>query len=155
MNAQKKASGGLSVVMGIFMILFGICLGAAGSYYAFQSWQLTSNGLEVDAVVVDLDQSPSDRTAAPIYEYTVDGETYRFRSKTKSYPHPLMGDHQTLLYDPNNPKHASENTFSELWFLPMIICPSSALLIIAAVVVMVVGRFFGNASRPRQTGFNV
>ena len=157
--ATKKQSGCSNIAMGIFMILGGIIMGIAGLYFAFQSWQLVSNGSKVDAVVVDLEYSPKPssggRPAAPIYEYTVDGQTYTFRSKTKSNPHPLIGDHQTLLYDPKNPANASEDTFMDLWLLPAIACPASVLLIFAAVIVMAFGRFFGISRKPPKSGFSI
>jgi hypothetical protein len=157
MTAGNKKKG-FHFVMGIFMLLIGICIGLAGAYYAFQSWQLVAHGGQVDAVVVDLVYSPkpgSGRTAAPIYEYTVEGRIYRSRSTTKSYPHLLIGDRQTLLYDPKDPAQARENNFTSLWLLPSIIGAGSVLLILAAVVVIAVGKFFGISRKERESGFSI
>ena len=146
MATVKRENGFFNIGAAILMILAGVFMGLAGGYFLFQSLQLSTRGLQVDAVVVDLVQSPNDRTAAPIYEYTVDGETYHFRSKTKSYPHLLIGDHQTLVYDPNNPARATENTFSDLWLLPSITCIASPLLLLGAVIVVVAGKLLKNVS---------
>ncbi len=146
MATVKRENGFFNIGAAILMILAGIFMGLVGGYFLFQSYQLSTRGLQVNAVVVDLVQSPSDRTAAPIYEYTVDGESYRFRSKTKSYPHLLIGDHQTLIYDPKNPARATENTFSDLWLLPSITCIASPLLLLGAVIVVVAGKLLKNVS---------
>jgi hypothetical protein len=150
MATNKKTMKGFNIVSGLSMILFGICSGLVGIYFAFQSWQLVSHGVQVDAVVVDLIHSSKGHTAAPVYEYTIDGETYQYRSKTKTNPYPSIGDHRTLVVDPKNPARASENDFTGLWLLPIIACPVSIVMIVAAALVMIVG----NLSRKMDISFS-
>ena len=143
---SKKKNGLFNIGAAVLMIPAGIFMGLVAGYFLVQSLILTTRGVEVDAVVVDLVQSPSDRTAAPIYEYKVNGETYQFRSKTKSYPHLLIGGHQPLLYDPNNPARATENTFNDLWFLPLVSCGASILLLLASAIIVVIRSLRQNVS---------
>ena len=140
--------GCINIVMGVLMILFGIGAGLTGAYFSYRSWQLTSNGIKVDAVVSDMKFGSSDgggRPAAPIFEYTVNGQVYHMTSGNESYP-PLykIGDHETLLVDPQNPGSASENNFIGLWLLPVIICPTSIVSIFAAILVMAASRLRRN-----------
>ena len=107
----------------IWIILLGF-----GLYYGFNSFRLTTSGVEVDAVIVDLDASNSDgsTTYSPIYEYTYAGETYRYNSVNSTNIITYhIGDRTTLLVDPSNPNNARENSFWELWLLPAIMLPVS------------------------------
>ncbi|MFN8433974.1 MAG: DUF3592 domain-containing protein [Anaerolineales bacterium] len=107
----------------IWIILFGI-----GLFYSFNSFRLVTSGVEVDAVIVDMDASNSDGTTtySPIYEYTYEGETYRYNSVNSSnivtYD---IGDHSTLLVDPSNPNNARQKSFWELWLMPAIMLPAA------------------------------
>ena len=107
----------------VWIILFGV-----GLYYSFNSYRLVTTGAEVDAIIVDMDASNSDgvTTYSPIYEYTYQGETYRYNSVNSSnivtYD---IGDHTTLLVDPSNPNNARQKSFWELWLLPAIMLPIS------------------------------
>jgi hypothetical protein len=133
MNTSQSKSVGcfsrgcLSIVLHSIwiLLLFG------GLYYAFNSWQLTSNGVEVDAVVVDSGiQSDTEGTSySPIYEYTYEGQTYQYDSpgSSSTLTHKI-GDHATLLIDPSKPDRARENSFAPLWMLPSILIPLSLCL---------------------------
>lgn len=108
--------------------LIWICLAAIGLYYAYVSWQFISNGVKVDAIVVEMDtHSDSDGTSySPIFEYAYEGKTYRYNSVNSSNPPThRVGDHTVLLVNPENPEKARENSFWELWLLPAIMLPVS------------------------------
>ncbi len=146
---QSKSLGCLlrgCVVIPLHLTWIGLLI--AGLYYAFNSWKLVSNGVEVDAVVVDtgISSDTEGTTYSPIYEYTYEGETYRYDSPVASsnLKHKL-GDHVTLLVDPSNPGRARENAFGELWLVPSILMPSSLCL---GVVMIFVGALVSRYARP-------
>ena len=145
-----RGSSCMSIAMGVLMILFGIGAGLFSAYAFYRSWQLISNGSKVDALVSDMEFGSSDgggRPAAPVFEYTINGQVYHMTSGNESYPPRYkIGDHETLLVDPQNPENARENNFLALWLLPMIMCPTSIVSIGAAILVMAVSRLKGRNS---------
>ena len=145
-----RGSSCMSIVMGVLMILFGIGAGLFSAYAFYRSWQLTSNGSKVEAVVSDMEFGSSDgggRPAAPVFEYTINGQVYHMTSGNESYPPRYkIGDHETILVDPQNPKNARENNFLALWLLPILMCPASIVSIGGAVLVMAVTRLKGKNS---------
>lgn len=115
----------------LFLVLHPIWIGLliAGLYVAFNSGRLVVSGVEVDAVMVDTDfhnGSDGRTTLSPIFEYTYEGQTYRYNSINASSELPYkLGDHVTLLIDPHDPEYARVKSFDELWFLPTIFLPVS------------------------------
>lgn len=128
----------------VWIILFGF-----GLYYGFNSFRLATSGVEVDAVIVDMDASNSDGTTtySPIYEYTYEGETYRYNSVNSSnivtYD---IGDHTTLLVDPSNPNNARQKSFWELWLLPAIMLPISLGMGLIMIFVQVLAARHGRVT---------
>ncbi len=142
---RRRGNSCMGVVMGVLMILFGLGAGIFAAYDSYRSWGLVSNGDKVDAVVSDMKLGLSDdnsgRPAAPIFEYTVNGQTYQITSGTESYPPKYkIGDHETLLVDPQNPENARENNFIGLWLLPIILCPTAVTSILGVILVVVITR---------------
>lgn len=144
MTVKSKSNGCVSVIMGILMILFGIGAGLYSLYSGYNSANLFLNGSQVNAVVTDmvLGKSENNHTpSSPVFEYIINGKTYKYESGYETYPPRYkIGDHATLIYDPQNPQKAKENIFLELWLLPMIMCPASIVSIFAAIMIMVLGR---------------
>ncbi|HEY2980718.1 MAG TPA: DUF3592 domain-containing protein [Anaerolineales bacterium] len=134
---KKSNSGGnwwwLIMLHSTWVILFGL-----GAWYGFTSWRFVSAGSEVPATVIALTEnysSDSGTTYSPVFEYRVNGQTYTYESvNTSDPPSHQVGDRATLLVDPSNPKRARENTFWELWLLPVIMCPVSLLVAVIAIV---------------------
>lgn len=128
----------------IWIILLGV-----GLYYGFNSFRLVTTGIEVDAVIVELDASNSDgvTTYSPIYQYTFEGETYRYNSVNSSnivtYS---IGDRATLLVDPSKPQNARENSFWELWLLPAIMVPVSLGLAVLMIFLQFMATRFGRVT---------
>lgn len=125
---------------------------------ALSGWWLLSNLVRVvdhkpvDAVVVDLVpsvDSDGDTVYAPVYEYTVDGTTYRYKSKVSlgGVVVPDVGDHRTLLYNPADPADARVRNWFLLLVLPGIgfVIP---LLILGVVLVMTLRRSRRSAALP-------
>lgn len=127
----------LLMLHGTWIILMGI-----GVLYTFTSWRFVTNGDEISATVIALTEShsaDSGTTYSPVFEYQVDGQTYTYESVNASSPptHEL-GEQTTLLVDPNNPEKARENSFWELWLLPVIMCPVSFMVAVIAIVLTLV-----------------
>jgi hypothetical protein len=123
----------------LLLPLGGIILALVSAWYLYTSWNFFSKGVEVQATVVRLEShssSDSGTTYAPIFSYSVDGQTYEVKSGTSSNP-PLheRGDVVTLLYDPAHPQKARENSFWEMWGLPLILCPSALFMLALSIFV--------------------
>jgi hypothetical protein len=106
-------------------------------------WWLVSNisrvltNETVDAVVVELIpsvDSDGDTLYRPVYEYRVDGNTYRYESMANlgGVLVPDLGDRRTLLYDPDQPGDARVQNYFLLLILPAVLL-AIPLLILAAL----------------------
>ena len=98
-------------------------------------------------VIVDLvfsTDSDGDAAYTPVYQYTVDGNTYRYQGAI-SYSGaivPSIGDRVTMLYDPGNPSDARvRNVFLLIW-LPF--------LLMLIPILIVAGIFWGIRRRRRR-----
>ena len=116
-----------------------IILLAVGVVYAFNSWRFVNRGERVAATVVELEVTNSDGISySPIFEYQVGGKTYSYnRVKSSNPPTHRVGDQTTLLVMPGNPERARENSFWELWLLPVVMCPVGGLVAVSAIVATV------------------
>jgi hypothetical protein len=95
-----------------------------------------TTGTEVEGTVVRLESSSSDgsTTYSPVFSYTYEGQQYEYESVNSSNPPTNeVGDVETLLVDPANPSKARQNSFWELWLLPVILCPTSFGMIILSI----------------------
>lgn len=87
----------LTIVVGAIIIYVGI--GQVNKYK-----DKKSEYIEVEAKVVAHDPAiVDDEGSYAIYEYIVDGETYRAQSNTKTTTPPAIGKVETILYNPSNP----------------------------------------------------
>lgn len=92
----------------------------------------------VEAVVVDLIpsvDSDGDTLYRPVYEYRVDGTTYRYESMANlgGMVVPDLGDRRTLLYNPNQPDDARVQNYFLLLILPLVLL-AIPLLMLAAML---------------------
>lgn len=118
------------------MPLGAIIMAGVGIWYAIVSWGFYSKGVKVQGTVVRLaSSSDSDGTTySPVFSYTVDGQQYEYESVNSSNPPSYsVGDTVTLLYDPAKPERARQNSFWELWLLPMILCPIAAFMMVLSI----------------------
>jgi hypothetical protein len=131
-SARKKLGGAFVLLPIAAVILLGTSL-----WYAYSSFMFYSGGVEVQGTVVRLEESSSPdsgTTYSPVFSYTVDGQEYEYESVNASNPPThQVGEVTTLLYNPNNPEKARENSFGELWLLPCILCPVSFVMIILSI----------------------
>jgi hypothetical protein len=116
----------------------GAILAVVGGWFLFTSWAFYSKGVKVEGTVVRLESSQSTDgvTYTAVFSYAVDGQSYEVMSGTASDP-PLYqkGDVVTLLYDPDNPKSARENSFWDLWGLSLILCPVSIFMLALSILI--------------------
>jgi len=137
---RRQARGGC---LGFGLQLIWVGLLGVGAYYAWSSWQFVTTGEEVDAVVIGLEENSSDdgTTYSPIFEYRYGGQTYTYESVNSSYPPSKdIGERATLLVDPDKPTRARENSFWELWLLPVIMIPVSIVTGIGLNLAMLFGK---------------
>jgi hypothetical protein len=110
------------------VILLGVSV-----WYLYSSYVFSTTGVEVPGTVVRLESSHSSEggtTYSPVFSYTYDDQKYEYESvNSSSPPSNEVGDVETLLVNPNDPSKARQNSFWELWLLPCILCPISAVMI--------------------------
>lgn len=127
----------------ILLPLSAIILLGVSIWYAYTSYVFYSSGIEVQGTVVRLESSTSDgsTTYSPVFSYTYEGQEYEYESVNSSYPPANeVGDVETLLVNPNNPSKARQNSFWELWLLPIILCPTSFFMIILSIGIPILVR---------------
>jgi len=133
-NPRKKLNAAF-----LLLPLGAVVLMLAGIWYLYSSYMFYANGVKVQATVVRLEESSSSDSGisfSPVFRYTVDGKDYEYESINASNPPTHeVGEVTTLLYDPNNPARARENSFWELWLLPVILCPVSFFMMILSVAI--------------------
>ncbi|HVN16041.1 MAG TPA: DUF3592 domain-containing protein [Anaerolineales bacterium] len=144
-EGQKKRRPKLGIAFALLPIS-AIILAVVGIWYTFTSWNFYSNGQKVQGTVVRLEESSdSDGTTySPVFSYTVDGKQYEYESVNSSNPPSnQVGDVVTLLYDPNHPERARQNSFWELWLLPAILCPVSIVMLFLSIGIPLLVRRIG------------
>ncbi len=92
----------------------------------------------IDAVVIDLVasvDSDGDTVYAPVYEYEVGGQVYRYQSKVSlgGLLVPQIGDTKTLLYNPDDPADARVNNTFLLLVLPALLVVIPLLILLAMI----------------------
>lgn len=131
----KTGGGCLKVFLGF--ILAGLLVG--GLIWFLPNLDRVLTHEKVEGVVVDLIpsvDSDGDTVYAPVYEYQVDGRSYRYKSKVSlgGFVVPDLGDTRTLLYNPDNPADARVNNTLLLLVLPGLLVLIATLALLALVV---------------------
>lgn len=106
----------------------------------------------VEAVVVDLiptRDSDGDILYRPVYEYDVDGRTYRYESMVNlgGVVVPDLGDRKTLLYNPDSPGDARVRNYFLLLALPGILL-AIPLIVLGLLAISAIRR----SRRPQVVG---
>lgn len=129
---RRKNNSGISGWVLVLLHSTWIILLGVGIWYGYTSWRFVSAGDEVPATVIALAESYSSDSGvsySPVFEYQVDGKTYTYESVNSSDPPThRVGEQTTLFVDADDPEKARENSFWELWLLPVIMCPVSILV---------------------------
>lgn len=93
-----------SIVVSIIMLLIGVGITVFGIRNINDYKTKKQSYVEINAKVVDYDYpGMRDEGAYIIYEYTVDGITYRAKSNVQSTNLPSVGKIKTIMYNPSNP----------------------------------------------------
>lgn len=119
-NAASSKSG--TIVTLLALNLVWAAMAVWGWVYFRTSLNLNQNGVEVQAIVIENLQVSSDDgdSYKPVFQFTIDGQTYTHTSPNSSYPAKYdVGETETLLVDPANPEQAGVQSFSELWLAPL------------------------------------
>lgn len=138
----RRILGGAFILLPISaVILLGLSI-----WYTYSSYRFYNSGVEVEASVVRLEEvasADSGTSYSPVFRYTVNEHEYEYESVNSSNPPSHeVGEVVTLLYDPNHPDQARENSFWELWLVPCIMCPASVLMIILSIGIPLLVRRF-------------
>jgi hypothetical protein len=135
-NQIKRRKLGCAFVL---LPISAVILALVSAWYLYSSWTFYSKGIEVQGTVIRLESSSSSEggtTYSPVFSYTVDSKQYEYESVNSSNPPSNeVGDVVTLLYDPNRPEKARQNSFWELWLLPIILCPASIFMLALSIFI--------------------
>jgi hypothetical protein len=134
-NANKKSPRKIGCAF-VLLPISAIIMAAVSIWYAYTSYIFFTTGIEVQGTVVRLESSSSDgsTTYSPVFSYTYEGQQYEYESvNSSSPPTNKVGDVETLLVNPENPSKARQNSFWELWLMPVILCPVSFFMIILSI----------------------
>lgn len=143
-DRKKSAPGGSSNPRWILILhVTWVILLGVGIWYGYTSWQFVSHGQVVSATVVALEEiSDSDGISySPVFEYQIDGRIYTYESVNSSNPPTHdVGEQTELWVMPDNPERAREDSFWELWLLPVVMGLSAGLVAVIAIIASVAGR---------------
>jgi hypothetical protein len=107
------------------LLLIGIGCFLGSGILLLWSASLVLGGEETVGVVVDMERrrSREGELYAPIVAYYAEGEQYEYESSVatswKTYE---IGDEVSMVYAPDDPQHATINSFQNLYLLPTILC---------------------------------
>jgi len=135
-NQDVNRAGGR--LLGWLFLIVALFVLGVGLLYGNESWQLAQNGRSVAGKVVDFQQRVSDEdeqvSYAPIVEYRIDGQTYRFAGDNyKNRPAYAIGEAVDVLYDPEEPDQARMNDFANLWGIPLALVGVGVLLLVISL----------------------
>ena len=120
-----------------------------GAWYGYTSWRFASQGEKVSAHVIALEEhysTDSGTTYSPVFEYKIGDQTYTYESVNSSDPPThQVGDAAVLLVDPARPGSAREDSFWELWLLPVIMCPIALVVAVVAFALTIVVKPWGGS----------
>jgi hypothetical protein len=120
--AVRRTVGWVLFVVGLAIL--GVALAFAFSAQAFIHKATETQG-RVTALNPVTDKEDGSVTFAPVFTYTAaDGQTYTIASSTSSNPPGYaVGQNVRVLYDPQNPAHASLKGVASVWLVPLIVAP--------------------------------
>lgn len=117
-----------------------------GIWFGYTGYEFSTKGVEVDSTVVQLAPVSGENgiTYKPVFRYAYEGQEYQYTSvNAANPPSKQIGESAVLLVDPTDPNRARENSFWELWLLPVIFIPVSLMMLLLALVVAVYVRVKG------------
>jgi hypothetical protein len=130
----------------LLLPLSGLIMLGVGLWFGYSSYDFYANGFEVEGTVVRLEESSDEDgiSYSPVFSYRVDGQQFEYESVNASNPpSKRVGEATTLLVDPDDHGRARENSFWELWLLPVILIPVALFMLLLSMVIPVMVRGTG------------
>ncbi len=116
------------------MLVMGLVFAFIGAAFLLDTIRAVSDGVETNGVVVALSPSSDGDTFAPVIEFAArDGEVYRFTSNIFRSPAPDVGGTIGVLYDPDDPTDATENSRGFLWIFPLVFLAVGLVFLAAGI----------------------
>ena len=116
-----------NVVSRFVFILVGLALIAGGGYLAYQRSGTTLQGERTEGTVIRLREKERDPGESPMIYHVFkfkaqDGQAYTVEgavgSTSGTY---VVGEKIPVVYDPDRPREARIDSFSEMWMGPLVI----------------------------------
>lgn len=117
-----------SLKIGCLMLLVTLGTFIAGLVYGLYTWSWVSRSQSTTGLVIDI-TSDSEGGEAPVVEYHVNDQTYRYESsnyRTSSLY--AVGSQVSIVYDPGQPGRAKIESFSDIWFVPFFMTAASVIM---------------------------
>lgn len=144
--------------IGWVVLLQSVLFLGVGGYFGFRSAKLALHGEATHGTVVAYSTPTSKGSKSPILELTTkDGRRFRFEamqsSRTSS---PAIGTHLPVRYSPDDPNVSAVESFEEMWLLPSVFLPLGFVCLVAAPILIVIGRRRIRArARAKASGWHV
>ncbi len=120
-NGTVKSNGSPAAAVIITLVVALICFGIAFGQ-RINHKQKAKQYSKVTGRIADVEKKLHDgkTTRYPVYEYVVDGQTYRFKANKRSGSKIEIGKHVTIHYNPENPDDAYTDDLTSNLFLPLV-----------------------------------
>ena len=106
-NSRTNSNNPSPLIVGIFVIIIGLALLILGIVITTdRNMKKKTYSTTVGKVV----EEKGSGNTMPVYEYKVDGKTYRFMSTTKTRTQSKIGNEVIIYYNPSNPSLAFDNS---------------------------------------------
>ncbi|MDH3498978.1 MAG: DUF3592 domain-containing protein [Acidimicrobiia bacterium] len=148
----------MTIVSRIFLALFGVLFAlvtVVGIVGLLQTKTIVDTYARVEGAIAEVDQDVGGdgnlQFTAIIRYQTIEGEVWQFRSSVTSGSRPPRDVAVTVLYDPDNPEDAIEDTFRALWLVPLVITGVGVIGSVAVGIAVVRRRRRRTPTEPRET----
>jgi LPXTG-motif cell wall-anchored protein len=127
------------IIGGPIAIVIGLGIGYFGWTMRIDTLEFVDSAQSASGSVVEVEartDSDGDTLFYPVFEFTTaEGEEIQFRSNSGSNPPSRdKGEKVEILYDPNQPQNARENSFSGLWMFSTILLVFGGIFALAGVL---------------------
>jgi len=123
----------------LFTFFFGLVFVGVGAILFAPNYSLVAHGTSAEGRIVNNHRSLAYKGSgydyAPVIEFTTpDSAVHQFTSKMNTDKQANVGSEIGVLYDPQNPDHATENTVSNLYVFPGIFAGVGVIVWLSALV---------------------
>jgi hypothetical protein len=116
------------------LILLGLLIFAVGIYFGYSSYSFLKTAGKTEGRVDSIEKSK--KRITPTFEYTVKGKKYMIVGPATHPDEYIIGDTETIYYEPENPEDAKIGTFMNTWFLPAFLTGFGFILAFVGLVVI-------------------